>query len=337
MPRILVTGGAGFIGSNFVFYLLGEEADTEVVVLDKLTYAGDLGNLDPDGDEDIERRLTFIQGDVCDFDVVVEAARGCDGIINFAAETHVDVSLVSANDFIDTNIKGTYTLLEATKKLGVPRFLQVSTDEVYGQKTEGASIETDRLSPRNPYSASKAGAELMIRAHRESYGTPALIIRGSNAYGPLQHPEKMIPRFITRALCNLPLPVYGDGQQIREWLYADDFCSAIHTVFSKGNIGEVYNAGGGVLKRNIEVAEAILGLLDKPLSLIEHVPDRPGHDVRYCLSSEKLKRLGWEPSDSFEESLEHTVYWYEFNLEWWADKVDFPLEGNSPIPNSVTR
>jgi len=315
--RILVTGGAGFIGSNFVRYQLAKHDDRKVVVLDKLTYAGN-----PDNMRDFEgaARYSFVQGDICDPETVTEAANGVDAIVNFAAETHVDRSLLDPSAFVMTDVYGVNVLMEAVRDLGIPRFVHISTDEVYGQVVEGSSVETDPLEPRNPYSASKAGAELMIRAHRESYSVPALVTRGSNTFGPHQYLEKVLPLFITNALDDEPLPVYGDGKQIRDWLYVEDHCAGIDFVLANGEDGETYNLGGDNERENLDVTHQILKLLGKPESLIRHVEDRAGHDRRYSLDSTKMHQLGWRPKHAFEDALATTVDWYR-NNEWWWRKI----------------
>jgi len=314
MDTVLVTGGAGFIGSCFVRYLLRAYPSTQVVVLDKLTYAGNLTNLREVEDH---ARYRFVRGDIADSNLVNELIEQVDAVVNFAAETHVDRSLIEAGSFISTDVYGTYVLLEAARKAGSKRFLQVSTDEVYGSVAVGSSRETDQLDPRSPYSASKAGGDLMARAYFSSYGLPVVITRGSNTFGPHQYPEKLIPLFVTNALDDLPLPLYGDGQNVRDWLYVLDHCSAIDLVLRRGQPGEVYNVGGGNERTNLELTERILGLLGKPRSLVKYVADRPGHDRRYSLDSAKLRALGWSPRRSFEQALDETVRWYVENEWWW--------------------
>lgn len=311
--RILVTGGAGFIGSNYVRYVLAH-SDDEVVVLDKLTYAGNLDNLRGlEGDP----RYRFVQGDIADPEVVAEVVRSCDAIVNFAAESHVDRSILDPSGFITTDVYGPYVLLEASRTAGIQRFVQVSTDEVYGDVAEGSSPEDAPLRPRSPYSASKAGGELLVHAYFVTYGVPTLVTRGSNTFGPYQYPEKLIPVVITEALDHRAIPVYGDGRQVRDWLFVEDHCSGIDVVLRRGIPGEAYNIGGGNERHNIDVIERILDALPRPRSLIQHVPDRPGHDVRYSVDSTKLHRLGWKPARSFEETLEATVRWYVENEWWW--------------------
>ncbi len=315
----MITGGAGFIGSNFVHYVLEHHPDYHVVVYDKLTYAGNLDNLrDLEGNP----RYAFVRGDICDAALVEQTVREhkIDTIVNFAAETHVDRSLMEPGSFIQTDVYGTYVLLEAARKFGLERFHQVSTDEVYGEVLDGASVETDPLAPRSPYSASKAGGEHMVHAYFVSFGVPATITRGSNNIGPYQYPEKAVPLFITNAIDNLPLPVYGDGTQMRDYQYVWDHCEGIDVVLHKGVPGEVYNLGTGVETRNIDMARQVLRLLGKPESLIQYVADRPGHDRRYALNCDKIKALGWQSRHTFEQALEKTVRWYVDN-EWWWRKL----------------
>ncbi len=306
--RVLVTGGCGFIGSHFVRRLV--ERGDDVVVLDKLTYSGNPANL-----EGVAHR--FVQGDIADADAVAEAGEGCDAIANFAAETHVDRSILEAADFIRTDVAGTQVLLEWARTTGV-RFVQVSTDEVYGDLPPGvSSSEDDPLRPSSPYAASKAGGDLQVLAYVRTYGVNASITRGSNTYGPNQYPEKVIPLFVTNALEGEPLPVYGDGRQTRDWLHAADHCEAIDLVLREGKAGEVYNVGGGEELENMELTRRILELTGRDESLIRHVADRPGHDRRYSLDSTKLRGLGWEPERRLEEALADTVAWYRENRAWW--------------------
>jgi len=313
---LLIAGGAGFIGSNFVHYVMDKYTDYRVVVYDKLTYAGNLDNL-----KDLEGapRYTFVQGDICDAAKVQETMRqhAIDTIVNFAAETHVDRSLMTPGHFIQTDVYGTYVLLAAAKEFGVERYHQVSTDEVYGQVLEGSSLETDRLVARSPYSASKAGADLMVHAYFVSFGVPATVTRGANNIGPYQYPEKVVPLFVTNAMDDLPLPVYGDGRQMRDYQYVLDHCEGIDAILHKGRPGEVYNVGSEVETYNIDMARLVLQLLSKPESLIQHVTDRPGHDRRYSLNCDKLKALGWRSAHAFEQALEKTVHWYVDNERWW--------------------
>jgi dTDP-glucose 4,6-dehydratase len=318
MQNLLITGGAGFIGSNFVRYLLQKYPAYRVVVLDKLTYAGNLDNL---RDVETHPRYAFVRGDICDPAIVEQTitAHQIDTIVNFAAETHVDRSIMDADAFIKTDVYGTYVLLEAAKKFGL-RYHQVGTDEVYGWVAQGSSEEDDRLIPRSPYAASKAGADLLIHAYYVTHGVGATITRGANNIGPYQYPEKAVPLFVTNAIDNLPLPLYGDGKQVRDYQYVLDHCEAIDIVLHHGKIGEVYNVGTGQETENIVMAKMVLRLLGKPESLIQYVPDRPGHDRRYALDITKLRGLGWEPSHTFEEALAKTVRWYVEN-EWWWRKL----------------
>jgi len=310
--RILVTGGAGFIGSNFVHFLRRERPDWDVVVLDKLTYAGNPANL-----EGVKDEIEFIQGDVAEFEDVEAVVAGCDSIVNFAAETHVDRSIVDADAFIRTDIYGAYVLLETARGLGVERFIQISTDEVYGEVAEGFSVETDPLMPRNPYAASKAGADRLAYSYWATHGVPVIISRGSNNYGPRQYPEKLIPLFVTNAIDGLECPIYGEGKAVRDWIHVDDHCRGILTLLERGEPGEVYNCGGGNLRDTNQMAQAILEAADAPLDLLGHVPDRVGHDMRYALDSSKLESLGWKPEVDFAEGLRATVQWYQDNEDWW--------------------
>ena len=310
--RLLVCGGAGFIGSNFVRLRLGERGD-EVVVLDKLTYAGREENL---ADVREDPRLTFLQGAIEDAGCVAEAVQGCDAVVNFAAETHVDRSITDPDAFMVTNLQGTHVLLEAARERGL-RYLQVSTDEVYGSIEDGTFTEASPLAPSSPYSASKAGADLLVASYFDTFGLAATICRGSNNYGPYQHPEKLIPLMVLNALAGDRLPVYGDGMNVRNWIFVEDFARAIGDVLEHGAPGEAYNAGGPDEEPNLEVVRRILSLCGLDDSLIEFVTDRPGHDRRYSLSSEKVRALGWEPRTRFEEGLGRTVEWYRDNAWWW--------------------
>ena len=313
--KLIVTGGAGFIGSAFVRMAVGQ--GVSVVNLDKLTYAGNPENLATVADNRLYR---FVQGDICDAVLVRDAIRETqpDGIIHFAAESHVDRSILSPGDFFETNLRGTFTLLEAVRALKVRRFVHVSTDEVYGSlEAPHQADEEYPMQANSPYSASKAGSDLMVRSYFKTYGLPVLITRASNNYGPCQFPEKLIPLMILNALEDRRLPIYGDGQQIRDWLYVDDHCRGIWSVYNKGREGEIYNIGGNRSLPNLEVVHKILAATGKPDSLIEYVKDRPGHDRRYALSSNKLMReTGWKPSMAFEEGLAQTVAWYRKNPEW---------------------
>jgi dTDP-glucose 4,6-dehydratase len=311
--KLLVTGGAGFIGSNFIRHILTEH-DYEVVNLDKLTYAGNLENL---RNIESDKRYTFMKGDVCDKEVVEKAARDCDAILNFAAETHVDRSIIDAGSFVETDVYGTYRLLEAMRKYEVDRFVQISTDEVYGSILEGSFTEESNIEPNSPYSASKAGGDLLVRAYHKTYGLPAIITRSSNNYGPYQHPEKVIPLFITNLLEGKKVPLYSDGLNVRDWLHVSDNCRAIDTILHKGEAGETYNIGGDCEVKNIDLTKKILKLMNQPETMIEHVPDRLGHDRRYSLDSSKVKKLGWGPNVDFGEGLKQTIGWYKENEGWW--------------------
>ena len=306
--RILVAGGAGFIGSHFVKRL--RRAGDDVVVLDKLTYSGNRANLPAD--------VEFHQGDIAEPAELASAATGVDAIVNFAAETHVDRSILTAEDFGRTEFRGTQVLLEHARAAGV-RLVQVSTDEVYGDlEAGGSATETDPLRPSSPYSAAKAAGDLLIPAYVRTFGVNASITRGSNTYGPNQYPEKFIPLFVTNALDGEPLPLYGDGKQIRDWLYVEDHCAGIEHVLREGKPGEIYNVGGGGEHENIEVAERLLALTGADRSLLRRVADREGHDRRYSLDTTKLRSLGWAPQTVFEDGLAQTVAWYRANREWWA-------------------
>ncbi len=319
MQSILVTGGAGFIGSNFVRYMLGQYPEYRIVVFDKLTYAGRLENL-----QDVQGvyadRFRFVRGDICDAAAVEGALRAfdIDTIINFAAETHVDRSIMDPDAFIQTDVYGTYVLLEAARKFGNLRFHQISTDEVYGHiHGEHRSLESDGLAPRSPYAASKASGDHMVSAYHITYGLPVTISRGANNIGPYQYPEKVVPLFVTNALNDMPLPVYGDGQQMRDYQYVLDHCSGVDLVLHRGEIGEVYNIGTGKEMTNLQMVEILLDEAGKPRSLIQHVEDRQGHDRRYCMNVDKLLGLGWEPAHTHEEAIRETVRWYVENHWWW--------------------
>lgn len=313
--RILVTGGAGFIGSCFVRHMLKKHPDYKIINLDCLTYAGNIENLD-----DIKNNpnYTFVKANICDKQKVDEITANVDCIVNFAAESHVDRSILNPEIFIETNVLGTLNLLEAAKKHKTKRYLQVSTDEVYGSLgKDGYFYETTPLSPNSPYSASKASADMLVKAYFETYKTPVLITRCSNNYGPYQYPEKLIPFFISKLLKGEKVPLYGDGLNVRDWLYVYDHCSAIDTVLHKGNIGEVYNVGGHNEKSNIEITKIILKEMNKDESSIEYVQDRLGHDRRYAIDNNKITTtLGWEPSVTFEEGIKLTIDWYLDNTQW---------------------
>jgi dTDP-glucose 4,6-dehydratase len=312
--RLLVTGGAGFIGSEFVRMTLRDHPEDSVVVLDKLTYAGNERNLDP---VRVDPRFRFVRGDIADQSVVDPLAGECDVIVNFAAESHVDRSLEAPGQFIMTDVYGIYVLLEAARAAGHQRFLQVSTDEVYGDVAEGRSREGDPLRPRSPYSASKAGGEMLVQAYRASYDFPAIVTRGSNTYGWYQYPEKIIPLFITNAVDDRRLPIYGDGGAVRDYIFVEDHCRGIDLALRKGVPGEDYNIGAGSEINGLTVADAVLRLLEKPSELKQFVTDRPGHDRRYALDSAKLRAIGWEPRVDFDTGMELTVRWYLEHEAWW--------------------
>jgi dTDP-glucose 4,6-dehydratase len=320
MVEVLVTGGAGFIGSSFVRHALAAHADWRVTTLDKLTYAGRLENLRAVADDP---RHTFVRGDIADPAVARPLVQAAEIVVHFAAETHVDRSLMSAGEFITTDVYGTFVLLEAAREAPrLRRFIQISTDEVYGSVPEGSSRETDELRPRNPYSASKAGADRLAYSYWATYGVPVLVTRASNNYGPYQFPEKVIPLFITNAIDDIPVPLYGDGLNERDWLHVDDHCRALDLLLEAGQSGEVYNIGGGNHVRNIDLTRRILALAGRPESLIRPVADRPGHDRRYSVDTGKLRALGWEPRVSFDEGLADTVRWYRENEWWWRPIKD---------------
>jgi dTDP-glucose 4,6-dehydratase len=315
VTRVLVTGGAGFIGSHFVRFALREHPDWHIVNLDKLSYAGNLENLVnlPDAN-----RHSFLKGDIADHETVAGLWKdGFDIVVNFAAETHVDRSILWADDFIKTDVLGAFTLLEAARQFGVKKFIQISTDEVYGSIATGSFTEVSPLNPRNPYSASKAGADRLAFAYFATHDAPVMITRCSNNFGPNQHPEKFIPLFITNAIEDKPLPLYGDGRNVRDWIYVDDHCAAIDFLIVHGKPGETYNIAGGNEVENIEIARRIVRKLGKPESLIQLVKDRPGHDRRYSLEAGKLTALGWKPRRDFALALDATVDWYVQNEPWW--------------------
>jgi dTDP-glucose 4,6-dehydratase len=323
MVKVLVTGGAGFIGSNFVRHAIAAHDDWHVTTLDKLTYAGRLENL-----QDVIQhpRHTFVRGDVADPAVAAPLVKASEIVVHFAAETHVDRSLLSAGVFITTDVFGTFVLLEAAREAPtLRRFVQISTDEVYGSVSDGSSRETDELRPRNPYSASKAAADRLAYSYWATYNVPVVITRASNNYGPFHFPEKVIPLFITNAIDNIPVPLYGDGLQERDWLHVSDHCRAVDLLIDAGASGEVYNVGGGNHIRNIDLTKRILELVGKPESLIQPVTDRPGHDRRYSLDTSKLQKLGWRPEISFDAGLRETVSWYRANEGWWR-----PIKENDP-------
>jgi dTDP-glucose 4,6-dehydratase len=320
--RYLVTGGAGFIGSNFIRFLFNKYGDdAQVVNLDKLTYAGIRESL---AEYEGKPNYRFVQGDIADPEHVAKAYKGIDGggvdiVVNFAAESHVDRAIIEAGSFIRTDVYGVLVLLEEARKheKTLKRFIQISTDEVYGSIPEGSFTEEDALKPRNPYSASKAGGDRMAYAYGETHGLPVIVTRASNNFGPYQYPEKLIPFFVTNAIENLPLPLYGDGKNVRDWLFVNDHCAAIDFLIERGNLGETYNIGGGNERENGHMTRRILEIVGKPESLITPVKDRKGHDFRYSIKSEKIERLGFEFSKNFDEELERTVRWYIDNEAWW--------------------
>jgi dTDP-glucose 4,6-dehydratase len=320
MVDVLVTGGAGFIGSNFVRHALATHPDWRVTTLDKLTYAGRTETMHDVMDDP---RHTFVRGDIADESVAAPLVQRAEIVVHFAAETHVDRSIAAAGDFIKTDVLGTFVLLEAARSaLRLRRFVQISTDEVYGSVPEGHSRETDELKPRNPYSASKSGADRLAYSYFATYGVPVIVTRASNNYGPYQFPEKVIPLFVTNALDNLPLPLYGDGLNVRDWLHVDDHCRAIDQLIEKGTNGEVYNVGGGNEVRNLDLTQQILTLTGRPPTLIRPVVDRPGHDRRYALDTSKARALGWQPTVDFADGLRRTVEWYRENSWWWRPIKD---------------
>jgi dTDP-glucose 4,6-dehydratase len=323
MVDVLVTGGAGFIGSNFVRYALGAHPDWRVTTLDKLTYAGRRENLHDVMDNP---RHTFVHGDILDTAVSAPLVERSTIVVHFAAETHVDRSIMAAGDFIRTDVEGTFVLLEAARRASaLRRFVQISTDEVYGSVPAGASLETDELRPRNPYAASKAGADRLAYSYWATYDVPVIVTRASNNYGPYQFPEKVIPLFATNAIDDIAVPLYGDGKNVRDWLHVDDHCRAIDLLVENGTSGGVYNIGGGNDIPNIELTHRILDELGKPRTLIKPVPDRLGHDRRYCVDTTKLRALGWAPQVPFAAGLRDTVAWYRSNQWWWR-----PIKENDP-------
>lgn len=322
--RILATGGAGFIGSNFVHYALKKHPNYEIIVLDKLTYAGRRENL-----QDVKDKIAFIRGDITKSTDVEKAAKNCDCIVNFAAETHVDRSIMEAGTFVQTDVIGAYTLLEFARESGMSRFVQVSTDEVYGHIQKGSFKEDDALNPRNPYAASKAGAELLCRAYFETYGLPVMVTRSTNNYGPYQHPEKFIAKTVIYALLNKHVPVYGTGKNVRDWLYVEDHCAALDLVLHRGKSGETYNIASNEEMENVDAVKTILGLTNKPERLMKFVKDRPGHDFRYSLDTHKIEReLAWKAKVKFQEGMRKTIDWYARNERWWKpvlekEQIDF--------------
>lgn len=314
MKTYLVTGGAGFIGSNYIRYMLKKHKDVEIINLDKLTYAGNLDNL-----KDIEddSRYTFIKGDICDEVLVNRIMTGVDVVVNFAAESHVDRSIGAPDDFIRTDVFGTFVLLEAARTNKIEKFIQISTDEVYGSIDKGSFTENDPLMPSSPYSASKTGADRLAFSYFVTYNLPVIVTRCSNNFGPFHYPEKLIPLFVTNAIENKSLPIYGDGKNVRDWIYVEDHCDGVEFVCQNGKLGEVYNIGGGNEKTNLEITERILKKLEKPQSLMTHVKDRLGHDRRYSIDCSKIADLGWKPKHEFEEALDKTITWFMENRWWW--------------------
>jgi dTDP-glucose 4,6-dehydratase len=315
--KLLVTGGAGFIGSNFIRHVLGSQKKYAVVNYDKLTYAGNLANLESVADNP---KYRFVKGDICDASAVEAAMEGCDAVVHFAAESHVDRSIYEPAASIETNVKGTFILLQVARKLGIERFLHISTDEVYGDMPPGGfADENSPIKPSSPYSSSKASSDLLVLSYVRTYGFPGLITRSSNNYGPYQFPEKFLPLMITNAMDGKPLPIYGDGKQQRDWLHVEDNCRGVLAVLEKGRIGESYNIGGLDIEENIAIARRLLQIAGRPESLLTYVKDRPGHDRRYALTCEKMeKELGWKPLIPFEQGLRQTIEWYKTNTEWVA-------------------
>ncbi len=313
--KLLVTGGAGFIGSNFIRHVLALGQRYSIVNFDKLTYAGNLANLESVA---ADPRYQFIKGDICDTAALEAAMPGCDAIVHFAAESHVDRSIYEPAASIETNVKGTFILLQVARQLNIARFVHISTDEVYGDMEPGAfADENSPLQPSSPYSSSKAGSDLLVRSYVRTYGFPAIITRSSNNYGPFQFPEKFLPLMITNALDDKPLPIYGDGKQQRDWLHVEDNCRGVLAVLERGRIGEVYNLGGVDIEENLSMAQRLLRVMGKPETLVNYVKDRPGHDRRYALKCGKMEReLGWRPSIPLDEGLRQTIDWYRNNTEW---------------------
>lgn len=314
--KILVTGGAGFIGSNFIRLLMSSHPGYKIVNVDTLTYAGNLDNL---RGIDTDLRYTFVKGDICDSNLIntILEKHEIDTIVHFAAESHVDRSIADASEFVRTNVLGTHTLLNAARRHAIRKFIHISTDEVYGSIPEGSFKETDILTPSSPYSSSKAGSDLLALSYFTTYNLPVIITRCTNNFGPYQYPEKLIPLFVTNLIDGKKVPIYGTGKNIRDWIHVNDHCRAVDFLLHKGKTGEIYNIGGGSEKTNLEITEKILELLRKDESMIEYVTDRPGHDFRYSLDCSKLRSLGWKPGYSFEEGLQDTVTWYMQNEWWW--------------------
>ncbi len=318
--KILITGGAGFMGSNFVHYILKKYPDYEVVNLDKLTYSGNLDNL-----RDIENNpnYKFVKGDIIDSEIVDELMKNVDIVVNYAAETHVDRSIMDPGSFVKTDVLGTYNLLEKARKYNISRFVQISTDEVFGSIEDGEFVETSPFEPNSPYAASKAGADLLARSYFVTYNTPIIITHSCNFYGPYHYPEKFIPLAIVNLLQGKKVPLYGDGKNVREWIYTEDHCRAIDAIVHKGKIGEVYNISTGEEWKNIDVLKEILNILEKDETFIEYVKDRPGHDRRYALDSNKLRNeLGWKPENNLSEGIKKTINWFVENEKWWRKIIE---------------
>ena len=329
--KLLVTGGAGFIGSNYVRHVL-EATDDQVTVFDLLTYAGNLATL---ADLEDHRRYRFVKGDVCDRDAVEQAMAGHDAVVHFAAESHVDRSIVSPDEFVHTNCQGTNVVCDVARRLELERVLHISTDEVYGSVETGSSSESDVLEPRSPYSASKAGSDLIALSYFTTYGLPVLVTRSSNNFGPWQYPEKVIPLFVTNLLDGLPVPLYGDGMNVRDWCYVDDNVTAIDAVLRAGEPGAIYNVGGGNEVPNRTLVDKLLALLGADESMVRYVEDRLGHDRRYSVDSSRVRALGWAPARELDEALAATVEWYRANRWWWEPLKTTPLPATGPIAASA--
>jgi dTDP-glucose 4,6-dehydratase len=312
--KLLVTGGAGFIGSNFICHMLGSHPDIGIVNLDDLTYAGNLNNLK---DSETDTRYSFIRGDICDTSVTESAMSGVDAVVNFAAETHVDRSITDPSAFVRTNLLGTNVLLECAKKWGIKTFIHISTDEVYGSRKTGSFTENDPLHPSSPYAASKAGSDLLALSYYTTYDLPVIVTRCTNNFGPYQFPEKLIPLFITNLINKKKVPVYGTGKNVRDWIHVNDHCRAIDFLLTHGKPGNIYNIGGGNERSNLEITERILGKLNSSHSMIDYVQDRRGHDFRYSLDCSRIRAMGWSPVYSFEDALDDTISWYRKNAWWW--------------------
>ena len=315
--KLFVTGGAGFIGSNFVRHVLATHPDDEIVVYDLLTYAGDRRTLDDVIGDVGGTRCSFVQGDIADAGAVHGAMRGCDAVVNFAAETHVDRSILDADAFVRTNLQGVQVLLDTARALDVERFVHISTDETYGSIDAGSFREDDALEPNSPYAASKAGADLLVRAAYRTHGQPVIVTRSSNNYGPYQFPEKVLPLFITNLLDGLRVPLYGDGANVRDWCHVADNCAAVDLVLRRGEIGTIYNIGAGNELSNLELTTRLLAIMGADEDMIRHVPDRPGHDLRYSVDTSRITELGWRPAMTLDEGLVATVDWYRTNEAWW--------------------